>query len=53
MKNEYLILIVEDDERINNFISAILTSNNYKWIKTERKGSHLNGGFPLPGFDFA
>jgi two-component system, OmpR family, KDP operon response regulator KdpE len=36
MKNEYLILIVEDDERISNFISAILTSNNYKWIKTEK-----------------
>jgi len=36
MKNEYLILIVEDDERISNFISAILTSNKYKWIKTEK-----------------
>lgn len=36
MKNEYLILIVEDDERISNFISAILTSNDYKMIKTEK-----------------
>jgi two-component system KDP operon response regulator KdpE len=36
LKNEYLILIIEDDERICNFISAILTSNNYKLIKTEK-----------------
>jgi len=36
MKNEHLILIVEDDERISNFISAILTSNNYKFVKTTK-----------------
>lgn len=29
-----LILIVEDEEAISNFISAILTSNNYDVIKT-------------------
>lgn len=34
MKNKPLILIVEDDERICNFISAILVSNNYNIIKT-------------------
>jgi two-component system KDP operon response regulator KdpE len=33
-----LILIVEDDDGISNFISAILTSNQYQIIKT-RKGN--------------
>lgn len=34
--NKPLILIVEDDERICNFISAILTSNDYHIIKTNK-----------------
>lgn len=34
MSNKPLILIVEDDERICNFMSAILTANNYQIIKT-------------------
>ncbi|UWG95651.1 response regulator transcription factor [Dehalobacter sp. DCM] len=34
MSNKALILIVEDDERICNFMSAILTSNQYAIIKT-------------------
>ena len=33
MNKDPLILIVEDEEAISNFISAILTSNNYKLIK--------------------
>lgn len=36
MNNRPLILIVEDDERICNFISAILTSNDYHIIKTNK-----------------
>lgn len=36
MNNQPLILIVEDDESISNFISAILTSNNYTVMKTAR-----------------
>ncbi len=36
MNNKPLILIVEDDERICNFISAILTSNDYHIIKTNK-----------------
>lgn len=31
-----LVLVVEDDEAICNFIAAILTSNNYKIIKTKK-----------------
>jgi len=34
MNNNPLILIVEDDEAICNFISAILTSNNFNLIRT-------------------
>ena|SRR5665647_1556839 len=34
MNNNPLILIIEDEEAICNFISAILTSNNYNFIKT-------------------
>lgn len=34
MDNKPLILIVEDEEGISNFISAILTSNGYNVIKT-------------------
>jgi len=34
MNNNPLILIVEDEEAICNFISAILTSNNFNLIKT-------------------
>jgi two-component system, OmpR family, KDP operon response regulator KdpE len=33
MNKDPLILIVEDEEAISNFISAILTSNNYNLIK--------------------
>lgn len=36
MNNKPLILIVEDDEKICNFISAILTSNDYLIIKTSK-----------------
>lgn len=36
MNNKPLILIVEDDEKICNFISAILTSNDYHIIKTNK-----------------
>lgn len=36
MNNKPLILIVEDDERICNFMSAILTSNDYQIIKTNK-----------------
>ncbi len=38
MNNQLLILIIEDDETISNFISAILTANGYRVVKT-RKGS--------------
>ncbi len=38
MNNQPLILIVEDDETISNFISAILTANGYRVVKTP-KGS--------------
>jgi len=34
MNNNPLILIVEDEEAICNFMSAVLTSNNYNLIKT-------------------
>lgn len=36
MNNKPLILIVEDDEGIGNFISAILTSNDYNVMKTAK-----------------
>ncbi len=36
MNNKPLILIVEDEEGICNFISAILTSNEYNVIKTAK-----------------
>lgn len=36
MNNKPLILIVEDEEGICNFISAILTSNDYNVIKTAK-----------------
>ncbi|MEY8417082.1 response regulator transcription factor [Tissierella praeacuta] len=36
MSNKPLILIVEDDEGICNFISAILSSNDYNVIKTSK-----------------
>ncbi len=36
MDNKALILIVEDDECICNFISAILTSNDYNVIKADK-----------------
>jgi len=36
MNNKLLILVVEDESRISNFISAILTSNNYSVIKTAK-----------------
>lgn len=36
MHNKPQILIVEDDEGIGNFISAILTSNGYNIIKTSK-----------------
>lgn len=38
MENKPVILIVEDENGISNFISAILTSNNYNVIKC-RKGN--------------
>ncbi len=38
MNNQPLILIIEDDETISNFISAILTANGYRVVKTQ-KGS--------------
>lgn len=36
MKNKLLILVVEDENAISNFISAILTSNDYNVIKTSK-----------------
>lgn len=36
MGNKLLILIVEDESGISNFISAILTSNNYDILKTSK-----------------
>lgn len=36
MNNKPLILIVEDEEGICNFISAILASNEYNVIKTAK-----------------
>ena len=36
MSNKMLILIVEDESGISNFISAILTSNDYNVIKTSK-----------------
>ncbi|MDP4119076.1 MAG: response regulator transcription factor [Bacillota bacterium] len=42
MENKPLILIVEDEEGISNFISAILTSNGYNAIKTEKGGEAIS-----------
>ena len=36
MNNKIVILIVEDENGISNFISAILTSNDYNIIKTAK-----------------
>lgn len=36
MNNKLLIMIVEDDETISNFISAILSSNDYRHITVSR-----------------
>ncbi|WP_368292812.1 response regulator [Dehalobacter sp. TBBPA1] len=36
MNNKPMLLIVEDDEKICNFISAILSSNDYQIIRTAR-----------------
>jgi len=36
MNNKYLILVVEDERVISNFISAILTSNAYQVIKASK-----------------
>jgi len=36
MSTKPLVIIVEDDETICNFISAVLTSNNYSVIKTTK-----------------
>ena len=36
MNNRPTVLIVEDDETISGFISAILTSNNYNIVKTPK-----------------
>jgi two-component system, OmpR family, KDP operon response regulator KdpE len=36
MDNKPLIMIVEDDEAIGNFISAILLSNNYNIVKSAK-----------------
>ncbi|RJE49288.1 MULTISPECIES: response regulator transcription factor [unclassified Dehalobacter] len=36
MNNKPMLLIVEDDEKICNFISAILASNDYQIIRTAR-----------------
>lgn len=36
MKNKLLILVVEDENAISNFISAILISNDYNVIKTAK-----------------
>jgi len=36
MEKNPVILIVEDEEAISNFLSAILLSNHYKLIKTDR-----------------
>jgi two-component system KDP operon response regulator KdpE len=38
MENKFIVLIVEDEKGISNFISAILTSNDYHIIKCQ-KGS--------------
>lgn len=42
MNNNPVILIVEDENGISNFISAILTSNNYQVIKSEKGGEALS-----------
>jgi two-component system KDP operon response regulator KdpE len=34
MSNKYLLLVVEDESAICNFISAVLTSNNYNVVQT-------------------
>ena len=36
MNNNLLILLVEDDVAISNFISTVLTHNNYNVIKADR-----------------
>lgn len=36
MNKDPLILIVEDEEAISNFISAVLASNNYNLLKTKK-----------------
>lgn len=36
MNKDPLILIVEDEDAISNFISAVLASNNYNLIKTQK-----------------
>ena len=41
MNNRLLILLVEDETAISNFISAILTHNNYSVIQAERGESAI------------
>ena len=36
MNNNLLVLLVEDEAAISNFISAVLTHNNYNVVKAER-----------------
>ncbi len=42
MDNKPLILLVEDEEGISNFISAILTANDYSVIKTGKGGEAIS-----------
>ena len=42
MDNKVLILIIEDDEGISNFMTAILKSHNYSVIKANRGKEGLN-----------
>ncbi len=42
MENKMLILIVEDENGISNFISAILTSNNYQVLQCQKGGEAVS-----------
>ncbi len=42
MNQNILILIIEDEDAISNFLSAILTSNGYKYIRTNKGGEGIS-----------
>ncbi len=53
MENKPVIMIVEDEEAISAFLSAILEANGYRTVKINKEGCCYHGLFPLPGFNIA